>query len=115
MKKIFCVKHNKNHISEGGWRFGAWDGEDGIIYGWGCTEVRYPEFTSQKIKTERQKYLKSQIQSHRQGELSKEFVQLYPEKIKEMKKAGVISEKDIKKAKNVWQDLPGIGNVEKTL
>ena len=48
------------------------------------------------------------------GELSKEFTELYPEKTKGMLKAGVITKKEVKAAKNVWKDLPGISNVHKT-
>lgn len=75
----------------------------------------YPEFVPQKIHEERRKYLKSQIQSHRGGEFSKEFADNYPEKTKDMVKNGVITEKQVKNARPVWGDLPGISHVDKTL
>lgn len=79
------------------------------------TKTVQVEFVPQHIKDERPKYLKSMIQSHRQGELSKEFVELYPQKVKQMVDAGKITKEEVRKAKNVWGDLPNIHNVKKTL
>lgn len=72
------------------------------------------EFVPQSIRDERAKYLKSQIQSHRQGEVSKEFTELYPEKTKEFVDAGVMTQKEVDRAKPVWTDLPNINHVHKT-
>jgi len=75
----------------------------------------YPEMVPDSIIEERKKYVKSTIQSHRQGQLSKEFVQNYPKKTKEFLDAGVITQKEIDGARNVWQDIPNIQNIKKTL
>ena len=74
----------------------------------------YPEFVPQRVHDERRKHLADQIQSHRQGDLSREFVELYPEKIEDMVKHGTVTQDDVKNAKNVWQELPNIHNVKKT-
>jgi len=73
------------------------------------------EIVPQRIKDERVKYLKSQIQSHRQGELSKEFVESYPQKIKDMVRDGALTQQEVDKAKPVWKDLPNYDNLSKTL
>jgi len=73
------------------------------------------EMVPQRIKDERKKYVKSTIQSHRQGELSKEFVENYPKKTKEWLDAGVITHEEVRKAKNVWGEIPNIENIKKTL
>lgn len=116
-KQIDCIIHGKPHTCPWGWKYRSWDTEDGPVMGWGCTqpgEVKFPEFVPQRIHDDRKKYLADQIQSHRGGELSKEFTELYPEKTSGMVKAGVITKDEVKKAKNVWKDLPNINNVHKT-
>jgi len=63
------------------------------------------EMTSSTIKEERMKYQKDIIQSFREGQLSKEFVETYPEKVKQMVQEGHVSSNEVKMAKNVWSDL----------
>ena len=73
------------------------------------------EMVPEYIKEDRKKNMKSQIQSHRQGELSKEFVELYPQRIKGMLKEGVITHEQVRKAKRVWKgDIPNYDNLHKT-
>src|SRR3990167_9627908 len=60
------------------------------------------EFTSQEIKEGRRKHFKSTIQKYRDGQLSKEFIEAYPERAKAMVKEGIHTEREIKRAKNVW-------------
>lgn len=114
MKVFDCILHGKPHTNPGGWTYRTWETEQGKVMGWGCSDVHFPEFVPKRIKDDRVKYLKSQIQSHRGGELSKEFVQLYPEKTKGMIKAGVVTKEQVKRAKRVWKDLPNYANIEKT-
>lgn len=108
-KEIICVKHKKAHFSEGGWRLKDWETEEGIISGWGCDNVKYPEFVPQHIHDDRVTYANDQIQSHRGGELSREFLEAHPKRAKEMLKNGVITKEQVKKSKRVWgNDIPGM-------
>jgi hypothetical protein len=106
MSRTYCIKCKKKH--EGySWRNRG--------QGWFCDDsMKYPEFTTEKIKEERKKYLKSQIQSHRQGIMSKEFIKFYPDKVKGMLKEGAITRKEVREARNVWKDLPNYDHIDKT-
>lgn len=75
----------------------------------------YPEFVGATVKEERKKYLKSQIQSHRGGQLSAEFVKHYPDQIKGMVKKGVVTREEVRRARPVWQDLPGYSQLDRSL
>ncbi len=112
MSKQYCFACNKKH--EGfNWLTRIEDNELITV----CDKYFKPsayEIVPQYIKDERLKHLKSQIPSHRDGDLSKEWVESYPQKVKERVKAGVISQKEVKNAKRVWQDLPNINNLHKT-
>ena len=66
------------------------------------------EFTSKEIKEGRKKNFKSTLQKYRNGQLSKEFLEAYPERAKAM------NEKEIKKAKNVWGDITPAGGIGRT-
>ena len=72
------------------------------------------EFTSKNIKEGRKEYFKSTIQRYRNGQLSKEFVEAYPERAKSMVEQGIHTEKEIKQAKNVWSDISPMGGIERT-
>jgi len=61
-------------------------------------------------KEDRKKYFKSTLQPWRDGVPSKEYVEAYPDIAKE-----TLGEDNIKKAKNVWYDLPNWKNRHKTL
>ncbi len=91
----------------------------GVIWCKDCNDSRdktkiggYPEFIPDHVKEERPKYLKSMLQSHRQGELSREFVEANPERVKGMVKEGVLSNREVKKAKKVWPELKGWENTQ---
>lgn len=118
MSVSYCVLCREEH-DDTHWRNGKWNTEQGEISGWGCSKwyrpAPLPEFIPQRIKDERPKYLKSMIQSHRGGELSKEWVESYPDRAKGMVKDGIITQKEVDKAKPVWKDLPNINNLHKTL
>ena len=60
-----------------------------------------PEFTTEKIKNQRKEYWKSMVQPEREGILSKEFVELHPEKCKN------IPSERLKKAEYVFRDFAG--------
>lgn len=114
MSREYCIIHNRKHNSDHGWR--AYIGESGEVVNecLGFDRGKYPEFVPEYIKTDRIKNLASQIQSHRGGELSKEFVELYPDRVKGMVKSGAIKQEEVKRAKNIWTDLPGYHNLKKT-
>src|SRR3990167_7271621 len=57
------------------------------------------EFTSGEIKEGRRKYFRSTIQKYREGQLSKEFIDAYPERAQAMIKEGIHTEKEIKQAR----------------
>ena len=102
----YCILHKKIHSSSG------WKNKGN---GWYCCDnLTYPEFVPEYIKEDRKKNLKSQVQSHRQGTMSKEFIENYPEKVKGMLKEGAVTEKEVKNARYVWKDLPGYSNLNKT-
>lgn len=68
---------------------------------------RQIEFTSEDIKEGRKEFGRSTLQRFRDGKLSKEFIEAYPETKKSMIKEGVITDKQAKNAKNVWGDVMG--------
>ena len=85
--------------------------------GWICSKHFKPvkhEFIPDRIKEDRQKYFKSMIQPFRDGELSKEYCEAYPQSVGKMIKEGHISEKEVSKAKPVWRDLKGQSHWRKT-
>jgi hypothetical protein len=108
MKVFFCVIHQKHHSNEGGWRYREWETEAGRVMGWGCANVSYPEFIPQRVKDERVEYANDMLQSHRGGELSREYVEAYPERTKAMIKDGAITKEEVKKAKYVWKEVKGV-------
>jgi len=107
MKIFDCVVHNKPHTSETGWVLKKWQTEQGEVEGWGCADVRYPEFVSQEIKNDRVTFASDMLQSHRGGNLSKEWIEAYPERTKALVKQGIITKQEVKKAKNVWGEVKG--------
>ena len=72
------------------------------------------EFTSENIKEGRKQHLKSTVQKYRDGQLSKEFIEAYPERTKAMVKEGIHTEREIKNAKNVWGDISPMGGIDRT-
>lgn len=109
MKKEYCVRHGRKHISESGWRYTKWDTENGIVEGWGCANVSYPEFVPNSLKEERVKFANDMLQSHRGGVLSREFLEAHPQRAKQMLKDGAITKEEVKNAKYVWnKDVPGV-------
>lgn len=63
-----------------------------------------PEFTTDAIREGRKEYASDQIQEFRQGERSREYLELYPEQTKRKIKDGVLTKEDVKKARYVWKD-----------
>lgn len=68
----------------------------------------YAERVPDRIKEDRKKYFNTMVQPLRGGQLSKEYVDAYPELAK--KQYG----DKVKKAKNVWKDLPGWSGRDKS-
>ena len=60
------------------------------------------EVTTESIKEDRKIYQKDLCQPFRQNELSKEYVEAYPDRVKEMVKEGHVTQKEIVSAKNIW-------------
>lgn len=98
-----CVFCNQEFVNG---RFRTWSRDNGEILGWGCEDctgrTRYPEFTTQSIKEGRKQYAKELLQPFRAGEVSKEYLDAYPDKKRGMIKEGIITKKQAKQAKNVW-------------
>lgn len=70
--------------------------------------AKYPEFVPNSIREEREKFAPDMVQSHRQGELSREYVEIYPEKVASMMKDGVLSRDEVKNSRYVWNnDIKG--------
>ena len=59
------------------------------------------EYTSESIRQQRKEFGDDIIQPHRKGQLSKEYVKVYGAEA--VKKMG-FNDKEIAKAKNVWND-----------
>lgn len=109
MKKIYCIRHKKSHTSESGWRYTKWDTKEGIVSGWGCAIVSYPEMVPERIKNERVEYANDMLQSHRGGMLSREFLEAHPTRAKQMLQDGAITKEEIKKSTYVWKaDVKGV-------
>jgi hypothetical protein len=62
------------------------------------------EITTESIKEDRKIFKKDITQPFRNGSLSKEYVDAYPEKTKQMIQEGHITEIEAKEAKNVWTE-----------
>lgn len=60
------------------------------------------EITTNAIKEDRKIYETDITQPWRNGSLSKEFVQAYPDKVKQMIKEGTTTKEEVKRAKPVW-------------
>ena len=107
MTSFNCVLHGRKHTNPFGWKLREWNTEKGVVRGWGCLESGEAtpyEFTPQRIKDERKEYAADQLQSHRGGNLSREWVETYPVKARELVKAGIITKQEVKKSKYVWKE-----------
>lgn len=76
--------------------------------------IKTGEFIPDRIKEERTQFFNSIVQPFRSGELSKEFVDAHPGVIEDMKAEGNITDKDVAGAKNVWKDLEGWSNRDRS-
>jgi len=106
LKSFDCILCGKEHTNAAGWKFRQWTLESGAEWGWGCLSdgsFRYPEFVPGSVKEDRKKYSADMVQSHRGGELSREFVELYPNRIEGMIKEGHITPQQVRESKNVWK------------
>lgn len=112
MSVSFCVLCSEKH-EDSAWRFTKVQTSEGeTTEGWICSKYFKPRVTDnvpEYVKNERKKYATDLVQSHRQGELSREFVELYPDRVRGMIKEGVVTRDEVKKAKPVWGgDIPGL-------
>lgn len=76
--------------------------------------IKSSECTTSEIKEQRKEYFNSALQPFRSGELSREFVETYPTKVKKMVKSGYITPEEVNKSKYVWKDLDGWDNRHKS-
>lgn len=60
------------------------------------------ELTTDEIREDRKIYSSDILQSRRGGQLSKEFVKQYPDKVNAMIKEGTATREEVKNAQNVW-------------
>ena len=95
MSLDYCIVHKKKHDSFGWKNRGK---------GWFCDDnVSYPEFTTKAIKEGREKFAADMVQETRGGQLSREFVELYPDRIRGKIKEGLLTKKQVKDSKYVWR------------
>jgi hypothetical protein len=104
----YCVgcerEHDRSHYRWLGRDFEQADGTK--LFGWICEQHFKPSLTdlpNQKLQEERKKYAKDMIPPTRQGEASREFIDLYPKQAKAM-----FTSDEIRKAKPVWKDIKGL-------
>lgn len=71
--------------------------------------AQFVEMVPDTIKDDRKKYFKDIVQPYRSGEVSKEFIELYPKQSKQM-----FTPREISRAKYVWRDLPGHAHFKKS-
>jgi hypothetical protein len=101
MSKNYCVVCGCER-DDLNWKHRDWGG----VEGWGCSKhfhatphIKIPE----RIRDDAKKYAKDIIQPFREGNLSREFVDNYPDQVKGMVKEGSITQKEVEKAKEVWK------------
>ncbi len=63
---------------------------------------RTGEVTTDQIKEDRKIYRKDLIQPFKDGHLSREFAEAYPEKVQQMVKEGNITTEEVQSARDVW-------------
>ena len=56
-----------------------------------------------RIRKGREEFAGDMVQSHRSGQFSREFAELYPERTKGMIKEGIVSRDEVHKSKYVWK------------
>jgi hypothetical protein len=113
MAQVFCVicqqKVESSASKHRTWRVNGLKRE-----GWGCEKhwnhmAENIELVPEKTREERVQYAGDQIQSQRQGEWSKEWIERYPDKVNGMVRQGILTEKEVKGAKDVWKkDMKGL-------
>lgn len=105
LKKFPCLVHGKEHTNEWGWKYTGWETENGVKWGWVCAEpgqLPQHEWTTDAIRKGREEFASDMVQSHRGGELSREYVELYPNRVKGMVKEGIVTREQVANSKNVW-------------
>jgi hypothetical protein len=111
MAKIRCQGCEREH-EDWAWKNTTYTFPDGSRSGWFCTKWHKPRKSAEKVpehvKQQRIENANDMVQPWRQGEPSKEFIDLYPSEAKK-----TFTEKEIKKAKNVWKDVKGINTKKK--
>ena len=60
------------------------------------------EVIPERIREDRKKFKKDLTQPFKGGELTKEYVDAHPQSVKEMIKEGHVTQKEVRKAKNLW-------------
>jgi hypothetical protein len=60
------------------------------------------EVTTSQIKEDRKIFKTDIVQPFRDSNLSKEFVEAYPDKVKQMVKEGHVTEREVKESRPVW-------------
>lgn len=100
-KCLICQKRNAVKVDPYGWL-------PCLVCRKKQQEIDKPKFTSEitteSIKEDRKIFKSDIVQPFRNGSLSKEYVDAYPEKVKQMIQEGHITESEVKEAKNVWSE-----------
>lgn len=108
---FYCYKHDREHEAPN-WRGTPVTTQAGVEIRHICLEngeSHYPEFVPQYVHDERITYANDMLQSHRGGQLSKEFLEAHPQRAKQMLKDGAITKEEVKNSKYVWRgDVKGV-------
>jgi len=99
MKCLLCQKNNAVKVEPYGWMPCKSCQKKHKDIGKPKTPV---EMTSQEIKEGRKIYEDDIVQPFHDGQLSKEYTKLHPERIQTMIKEGNVTPEEVKTAKNVW-------------
>lgn len=97
MQSISCAFCKKKHTAFN-WRLQYDTAQKKYV--WYCDKYFKPvtpEFTTEKIKEDRQRYAKSLLQPYRGGIASQEYIDAYG--------TGRFDPADVKKARPVWRDV----------
>lgn len=96
--------------------------EKGLEQTWTCTVCgqKMVSYRTREILDDRtdemieagKQYAGDTIQPFRQGDLSREFVELYPNRVRKMIKDGSITKDEVKKSKEVWRkEVKGLDKI----
>jgi len=110
--RVFCQGCQREH-SDFNWKFKDYiDKEGRRKSGWFCRQYFKPtafEWVPDRIKEDRVEHAHDIVQPWREGEPSREFIKLYPDRAKK-----TFTEKEMRGARDVWRDVKGLRDIQET-